>query len=137
MEIKIGDRYEKIFIIDEEMINKFSSSTGDANQIHLDDNYAKNRGFKKRIVQGFLVGSLISTVLGNYFPGNGTIYMSQLIRFRQPVYIYDQVKVIIEAVEITKNNWLKLKTTCKNQFGNLIIDGEAIVIPPDNCTIIL
>jgi 3-hydroxybutyryl-CoA dehydratase len=62
--------------------------------------------------------------------------MSQYIKFRNPVYIDDQVKVIIEAIEITKNNWLKLKTTCMNQHDNLIIDGEAIVIPPANCRLI-
>jgi 3-hydroxybutyryl-CoA dehydratase len=136
MEIKIGDRYEKSFIIKEEMINMFATSVGDRNPIHLDDNYAKDTVFKKRIAHGFMVGGLISTVLGNYFPGIGTIYMSQNIRFRKPVYIDDKVHVVIEALEVTKNNWLKLKTTCKNQFDNLIIDGEAIVIPPENCIII-
>jgi 3-hydroxybutyryl-CoA dehydratase len=136
MDIKIGDQYLKWFTISEEMIKGFASSIGDTNPVHMDDSYAKKTVFKKRIAHGFLIGSLISTVLGNDFPGNGTIYMSQYIKFRNPVYIDDQVKVIIEAIEITKNNWLKLKTTCMNQHDNLIIDGEAIVIPPANCRLI-
>jgi 3-hydroxybutyryl-CoA dehydratase len=133
MEIKIGDRYEKIYKISDEMIINFSSAVGDKNPIHLDDNYAKNTVFKKRIAPGLLIGSLISSILGNEFPGNGTIYMSQYLKFRNPVFVDDQVKIIIEATEIINNCWLKLTTRCTNKFENLLIEGEAIVVPPDSC----
>lgn len=136
MEIKIGDKYEKYFTISAGMVDRFSSSTGDKNPIHLDDNYAKKTVFKKRIAHGFLIGSLISGVIGNDFPGHGTIYMSQYIKFRNPVYVNDKVKIIIELIEVINSNWFKLKTTCKNQNDNLIIEGEAIVIPPNNCIIV-
>ena len=135
MEIKIGDKYIKSFTISDRMIHKFALSVGDSNPVHLDEDFAKTTVFKKRIAHGFLVGGLISTVLGNYFPGNGTIYMSQYMRFRQPVFIDDRIRVTLEAVEITTTNWLKLKTTCINQHDKLVIDGEAIVIPPEDCII--
>jgi 3-hydroxybutyryl-CoA dehydratase len=136
LEIKIGEKYVKSFIISAEMIEGFALSTGDTNPVHMDDNYAKNTVFKKRIAHGFLIGSLISTVLGNYFPGNGTIYMSQYIKFRRPVFIDDQVNVIVEAVELNTSNWLKLRTTCLNQDNILILEGEALVIPPEFCNIV-
>jgi 3-hydroxybutyryl-CoA dehydratase len=137
LEIKIGEQYIKSFIISIEMVDGFALSTGDTNPVHMDDSFAKTTVFKKRIAHGFLVGSLISTVLGNYYPGYGTIYMSQYIKFRRPVFINDQVKVIIEAVEMTKTNWLKLKTTCRNQNEILVMEGEALVIPPEDCKILL
>jgi 3-hydroxybutyryl-CoA dehydratase len=136
LEIKIGEQYVKSFNISAEMIDGFAFSTGDTNPVHVDDDYAKTTVFQKRIAHGFLIGSLISTVLGNYFPGRGTIYMSQYLKFRRPVYIDDMIKVMIEPVEVTKTNWLNLRTTCTNQNDILVIEGEALVIPPENCKII-
>lgn len=136
MEIKIGDHYSICFLISEKMIKDFATITGDKNPIHLDNEFAKKTIFKKRIAQGFLVGSLISSVLGNHFPGNGTIYLSQSLRFVKPVFINDKIKVRIDVIEITKNNWLKLKTECTNQLGEVVIIGEATAIPPKNCSLI-
>lgn len=126
----------RAFVITSEMIDGFALSTGDTNPVHIDDSYAKNSVFKKRIAHGFLIGSLISTVLGNYYPGNGTIFMSQYMKFRRPVFIGDEVTVIIVPLEINNLNWLKLQTTCINQDKILIIEGDALIIPPESCRII-
>ena len=131
MELKVGDQYSKSFMISEKMINDFASITGDKNPIHLDDEFAKGTVFKKRISQGFLVGSLISSVLGNHFPGSGTMYLAQTLKFLKPVFINDNIKVRIEVIEIAKNNLITLKTECINQHDSIVIRGEAIVIPPE------
>ena len=86
MEYKIGDLYSKKFQISEDMINGFAKYTGDKNPVHLNEEFASKTIFKTRIAHGFLVGSLISSVLGNDFPGNGTIYLSQSMKFMKPVY---------------------------------------------------
>ena len=136
MKIKINDQYSKFFIISEKMINDFAEITGDKNPIHIDEEFAKNTIFKKRISQGLLVGSFISSVLGNDFPGIGTIYLAQNLKFLNPVFIDDKIKVRVEVIEITKNNWLKLKTECTNQLDKVVISGEATVIPPTNCELV-
>jgi len=136
MKIKSGDKYSKIFAISESMINHFAVITGDNNPIHLDDGYAKTTIFKGRIAQGFLVGSLISSILGNDYPGNGTIYIAQNLKFINPVYIDDKIEVIIEVISVSKNKCLKLKTLCKNQDGIIVINGDATVIAPKNCELI-
>ena len=128
--ISIGQSHARSFTITSEMINGFARYSGDMNPVHLDDEYASKTVFKKRIAHGFLVGSFISAVIGNEFPGNGTIYLSQSMKFRAPVFIGDTIKVEIEVIDIPKPNRVYLKTTCLNQNGILIIDGEAIVMPP-------
>jgi len=138
MEFEIGDRIKKNFIITDNMINGFSVVSGDRNPVHLDDEFARRTIYKKRIAPGMLIGSLISTVLGNDFPGLGTIYLSQTMKFLKPVFIDDKISVHIEVVEIKRNGWLKLKTTCLNQENILVLHGEAIVNPPESqyCNII-
>jgi len=136
MEIRTADQYSKSFKITAKMIDGFAEHTGDRNPVHLDEDFAKNTKFKKRIAHGFLVGSLISSVLGNDYPGNGTIYLSQSMKFLKPVFIGDEITVFITIEEITEKNWLELKTVCKNQDGDNVIEGDALVIPPDTCVLI-
>jgi 3-hydroxybutyryl-CoA dehydratase len=136
MEIKTGDLYSKSFYISEEMINGFATYTGDKNPVHLDEEFAKNSIFKARIAHGFLIGSLISSVLGNDYPGNGTIYLSQSMKFLKPVFIGDTISVNITLLEITEKLWLQLRTECFNQYEKLVLTGEATVIPPKNCVLI-
>lgn len=130
MEFTIGDAFIKRYIISESRINNFASVIEDFNPIHLDDEFAKTTIFKKRLAHGMLVASLISSIIGNDFPGNGTIYLSQTIKFIAPVYIDDIISVNVEITEIKRNNWLTLKTECFNQNMEKILSGEAIVMPP-------
>jgi len=129
-EIKINQSYSKAFVITEEMINGFAEYTGDKNPVHLDEEFASKTFFKKRIAHGFLVGSFISAVLGNDFPGNGTIYLSQTMSFQRPVYIGDTISVSLQIEEFMEKNRIRLKTVCTNQEGKKVIDGEAVIIPP-------
>lgn len=135
IELKIGDKYSKSTIITEEMINGFAKYTGDNNPVHLDEKFASKTMFKKRIAHGFLIGSFISAVLGNDFPGNGTIYLSQSMKFRAPVYINDEITVEMEVIDFPKPGRVSLKTTCLNQDGKVVIDGEAYIIPPQEVTL--
>ena len=129
MKISIGDSYIKTFAVSESMIDKFSKITGDKNPLHLNDAYAKSTIFKKRIAHGFLVGGFISAVLGSYYPGNGTIYLSQNMKFISPVFINDSIKVEIKIINISKKI-ITLSTNCFKNNNELVIEGEAVVLFP-------
>jgi acyl dehydratase len=105
--------------------------TGDHNPIHLDDEYASRSIFKQRVAQGMLQAGLLSGVLGCHFPGVGTIYLSQTLKFIKPVFIEDHITLRLEILEINseKNN-VRLETLITNQKGEVVITGEALVKPP-------
>jgi len=136
MEIKINDSYSRSFQITSQIIEGFAKVTGDNNPVHLNEDYAGKTIFKARIAHGFLIGSFISAVLGNDFPGNGTIYVSQSMKFLKPVYIGDTIRVKLEVINITEKNWLVLKTECVNQSEKTVITGEAVVVPPAHVNVI-
>lgn len=115
-------------MITEEKVNNFASITGDMNPIHIDEEYAKKSIFKKRISHGMLVASYISNVLANDLPGPGTIYLSQTLSFKKPVFIGDTVTVKVEITKIREDkNIMFLKTDCLNEEEKTVIEGESCV----------
>lgn len=130
MKFVVGQSYKKKINITENIIESFSKVTGDYNPVHLDEDYAKKTIFKRRIAHGFLIGSFISATLGNYFPGAGTIYLSQSMKFLKPVYINDEIMVQLEILEIYNVRRAVIKTDCLNLDNQLILDGMAKVILP-------
>lgn len=130
-EIKLGDKayFEKT--ISDTDVYLFAGITGDFNPAHINQKEAEQSMFKGRIAHGMLVSSLISAVLGMQLPGPGTIYMGQTIKFLAPVRIGDTIKAEAEVIEMNvEKNRIKLRTICYNQDGKMVIDGEAMVMPP-------
>ena len=106
----------------------FAEISLDTNPVHLDDSYAKETIFGKRIVHGILTAGLISAAIANRLPGPGTIYLSQDLRFTAPVFLGDTITAQVEILELREDKKIvKLKTTCVNQHGNPVITGEAVV----------
>ena len=128
---KIGDSEQLSNIVKDGDVRIFAEVTGDKNPLHLDDEFASKTIFKRRIAHGFLTAGLISAVIGNKLPGNGTIYLSQTLNFLTPVYIGDVITAKVEVLQVSKGGKrLRLKTQVINQNGTVVIDGEALVMPP-------
>src|SRR5438105_3834619 len=105
--------------ITEDDILLFALVSGDHNPIHLDAEYAERSFFGKRIAHGFLIGSLISAVLGNELPGPGSIYLGQTLKFLAPIHIGDTVTVTVKVVELREDKRIvTLHTQCMNQHAS-------------------
>ncbi|MGD2149218.1 MAG: MaoC family dehydratase [Desulfobacterales bacterium] len=131
LEIKIGDTAEFAKTVTESDIYLYAGVTGDFNPAHINEDYAKKTFFKTRIAHGMLSAGFISTVIGNKLPGTGTIYVTQNLSFLAPVRIGDTITAKVEVVDIIDDkNRIRLKTTCFNQEGTQVLNGEAVVSPP-------
>lgn len=132
-ELNIGDSAELSKTVTAEDIELFAKATGDFNPIHLDQAYAEKTFFKGRIAHGLLSVGFISAILGNILPGHGTIYLSQEVKFLAPVRIGDTITARVEVIElIPEKNRVRFKTTCINQDGKIVVDGIALVMPPES-----
>ena len=130
-QIRVGDAAEFSKTVTETDVYLYAGITGDLNPAHLNEAYAKGTFFKTRIAHGMLTAGFISSILGMQLPGPGTIYMRQSLSFLAPVRFGDTITARAEVVEvITEKNRVRLKTTCTNQDGIVVLDGEALVSPP-------
>ena len=128
-EVRIDQEYSTSFTISDEMVKTFAEITGDKNPVHLDEEYAKNTRFKKRICHGMLVASLISKVLGMDFQGPGTILVRQQLSYRTPVFFGETVKVHVKVVDKKEEKQrLILQTNVIKSDGTVAIEGQAEVL---------
>ena len=132
MPLNIGATASYSKEITEQDVVTFAQLSGDNNPMHLDENYAKGTRFGARIAHGAFSFAVISTVLGTRLPGPGTIYMSQTLKFLKPVYFDDTITGTAEITAIRADKGIvTLKTTCTNQRGEPVAEGEAVVFHPD------
>lgn len=132
-EIEIGLKKEFQIKITESLVKDFAKMSGDFSPIHMNENYAKGTFFKKRIVHGMLLSSLLSRIQGMYLPGKHALYFSQSLNFRNPCFIDDIVTVsgtVIAKSESTKI--LKIESIIKNQDSKIIVSGIGRVIVRDD-----
>lgn len=130
-EIQVGDVAEFSKTVSEADVYLYAGISGDFNPAHVNADYAGNSVFKERIAHGMLTAGFISTILGTQLPGPGTIYMRQTLAFLAPVVFGDTITARAEVVEtIPEKNRVRLKTTCANQAGKMVLDGEALVMAP-------
>jgi acyl dehydratase len=129
-DVAVGDAAEVTYTVTAKTIHEFVTASGDDNPIHSDAAFAAGTRFGRVIAPGMLTGSFVSSVIGTRLPGPGTIYLSQSFRFLRPVYVGDRVTARVEVGErVAERNRLRLRTTCANQGGELLLEGEAWVLP--------
>lgn len=135
MKLSLGDTAEFSKVITDEDIQTFAELTGDHNPVHLDDTYARTTRFGRRIAHGMLSASLISSVLANRLPGEGTVYLSQSLQFVAPVYPGDTVTARATVTRLREDKPIAtLETLCLNQRGETLIKGEAVVLVSNDRT---
>lgn len=124
-----GEQFDHVFQFSQQEVIRFSEVTGDVNPVHLDSNYAAQTPFKRPILHGFLSGSVFSKVFGTIFPGEGTIYLSQQLNFKRPMYPDQPYTADFTILETDAAKGL-LAITCKisDENGKVCLEGEARLI---------
>lgn len=132
MALTIGATASRTRTFTSDDVHAFAEVSGDHNPIHLDADYAATTVFERPIAHGMLTASMISQLLGTQLPGLGTIYLSQSMKFKAPVYIGDEITATVEVVNYREDKRIAtFSTTCTNQDGKVVLEGEAVVIAPE------
>ena len=76
-----------------------------------------------------IAASQISAVIGNAVPGPGAIYLNQTLQFVAPVFVGDTVITTVTVSTIKDGKPIAtLETVCRNQKGEIVLQGEAVVM---------
>ena len=129
MRINIGDKFEFSKTITEELIEQFADVSGDRNPIHLDEEFASETRFGKRIGHGMLTASFLSALLGSSLSVTKIVYLGQTLKFKAPTFIGDKVTATGTVKHIREDKpIITLETVCANQDGTVLVEGEAVLM---------
>jgi len=124
--IKLGDTYTEKVRYTQANVDTFAQISGDNNPIHINPEYASKSIFGRCIVHGFFAGAVFSKVFGTQWPGEGTIYLYQEMKFMSPVFVdqdYDAVFEVVELDEVKHRG--TIKCTLQDADGKVAIAGTA------------
>ena len=112
-------------------VRAFAAVSLDDNPVHLDDTYAATTRFGRRIAHGMLSAGVVSAVIGTRLPGPGTVYLSQSLQFKGPVFIDDTITATVTVKALREDKPIAtLDTVVTNQRGEVVLTGEAVVFAP-------
>ena len=126
-EIFVGQTCEHRKTVTEKDILLFAIVSGDSNPVHVDENYAKTTQFGERIAHGMYTSALVSAAMATDLPGPGSVYLTQSMKFKQPVKVGDTLDIRIEVIKKRAGkNFVTFSTVVTNQHGDRVLLGEAM-----------
>lgn len=130
-ELAVGQTARLLRTVTLEDIQAFAAVSGDINPAHLNAEYADATMFHGVIAHGMLGAALISALFGTQFPGPGTIYLGQELKFTKPVRVGDTLTVLATVSEKDdEKKRVKMDCLVTNQKGEVVLKGEAKLLPP-------
>lgn len=131
MQWKMGDTASVKVQVTDKMIRDFAELSGDRNPIHLDEEFAKTTRFGRRIAHGMITGALISRALATELPGPGAVYLTQSLKFTQPVFVDETITIALKVIAVREDKgFLTIETMALKDDGKPTATGEAVVMVP-------
>lgn len=127
-----GDTYKTRFRYTQAEVDRFAEVTGDRNPLHADTQVARKSLFKRPIMHGFLGASVFSRALGMDFPGAGTIYLSQDLQFKRPMFVDTEYEAVLTVQELRPERHMATIGTqvIDVDSGEVTINGSARIMNP-------
>ena len=120
----VDDTFDQQFKISEELVSDFVKLSNDRNPLHTIDEFAIDKGFKSRVVQGNLQNCFISYFIGECLPSKNVMILSQTINFKNPVYINDILFLKVKIIGVFESvGLIEFDFNFKNQFDKIISKG--------------
>ncbi len=124
--VDVGYKTSHVKTISESDITRFADISGDFNPVHMSEEYARKTFFGGRIAHGVIAVALLSAAIAK-LPGL-VILLSNSSRFLKPVRIGDTITALAEVTNTRKKTGIvTLKSTCTNQNGEAVVEGETTV----------
>ena len=120
----VDDTFNQQFKISEELVSNFVKLSNDRNPLHTIDEFAIDKGFKSRVVQGNLQNCFISFFIGECLPSKNVMILSQTIKFKKPVYIDDTLNLKVKIIGIFESvGLIEFDFKFINQLDRIISNG--------------
>lgn len=120
-----GDEFEQKFAVTDAVYNGFKDIFNDQNPLHVDEQYAKEKGFDREVMYGNILNGFISFFIGECLPKKNVILQSQEIFYQKPVYLNDELIFKAKVSEVYESvNAVEFKYQFLNQDTVKVARGK-------------
>jgi acyl dehydratase len=92
-ETNVGMKVSHEYVISNEVYEKFLAAFHDYSPVHVDPTFAIARGFSDKVMHGAMLNGFISHFIGMRFPGRFSLLLSVDLRFSNPSYLGDTIRL--------------------------------------------
>jgi acyl dehydratase len=118
-DIAVGMKETHDYVITPEVYKSFLAVFHDYSPPHVDEAFAKSRGFQGRVMHGSILNGFLSHFIGMHFPGRLSLLLAVDMRYSNPSYLGDAIR--IDAVvnqKVDARNTVVLNATLSNTTRN-------------------
>src|ERR1700761_8036413 len=92
-QITVGMKESRDYVITPEVYQRFLDTFHDHSPVHVDEEFAKARGFSGRVMHGSILNGFVSHFIGMYFPGRFSFLLSVDLRYSNPSYLGNAIRL--------------------------------------------
>ena len=125
MIFKTGDLFIEIFVVTDKTYSGFIQLFKDENPLHTNEQFAKEKGFRGKVMHGNILNGFISYFIGECLPTKNVIIHSQEIQYKIPIYLNDKLKLEAKVMGIYESvNAVELKYNFTNSASKTVAKGK-------------
>lgn len=125
MIFKTEEKFDIKFVLTNEIQQSFIQNFKDQNPLHTDEAFAREKGFKGRVMHGNILNGFLSYFVGECLPVKNVIIHSQEIQFKNPVYANDELDFSAEVNGVYESvNSVEFKFIFRNQEKKTVAKGK-------------
>lgn len=130
--LRLGQRAAVSRTYTRDDLEGYTRLASDPNPLYRSPDYARAQGLEDTPLPGPLLGGLFSYLLGVRLPGRGTNWLKQRLHFPGPAYPGQELSASVEVTRLRPEKELaNLRTWCQDQTGEIVCEGEALVLIHD------
>ncbi len=123
--VHIGAKAKRHLTFGAADVEAYARITGDNNPLHFDEEFAAKTKFGRLVVHGGLTAGILNALVAEDLPGPGTVFMSQKLEYKAPVFIGDTIAGEVEVLSVHETKPVtQLRATVTRQDGTVVLEGE-------------
>jgi 3-hydroxybutyryl-CoA dehydratase len=130
-DLSVGMAISTSVVFDEFILEDFKRMSSDSANVHIDEFFAQNLGYKSKLVHGLLVQMPISSLVGMQLPGPNSVLVEISSKFHSPTYIDNEVDYSVQITKIMESQRLVQLRFAGKVEDRIVISGNVTTVFPE------
>jgi len=120
-----GDFFKISYKVTNQVYDGFISTFNDQNPLHVNESFAKEKGFNGKVMHGAILNGFLSNFIGEQLPVKNVIVQTYKIAFLKPVYLNNTLLLKVTIADVFESvNCIILKYVFENESEIVVAKGE-------------